>query len=58
MKEILKKKPDSYTITCKHCDCKFKYQLEDIEIDYYLQEVIVCPECSKVSKHSERDKHD
>ena len=58
MKEILKKKPDSYTITCNHCDCKFKYQLEDIKTDYYFQEVIICPECGKTNKHSEREKHD
>lgn len=54
MIKIIKEKPENYTMTCSHCDCKFTYALEDLKKNYYEEFIIKCPCCGVVLYHSNR----
>ena len=49
MIEIIKR--GTRTITeCKQCGCKFSYESEDIQRNYYPKkygECVICPQCNK-----------
>ncbi len=56
MIEIIKPKPEKYIMICEHCDCKFSYDLLDVNKDYYGQEKVVCPCCKIGQLHSKRER--
>lgn len=56
MIKVIKPKPKTYMMECPHCDCEFKYELEDITYGYDLEMYVQCPECGKSIRHDYRKK--
>ena len=55
MKEVIKHKSDFFIMICPHCDCIFRYTLEDIDKKTFV-DWVDCPECNTPLDHSHRKK--
>lgn len=51
MKEIIEPGKKSFVLTCSHCGCKFRYELEDIGCG----NEVYCPDCHNMCFHPRQE---
>lgn len=54
MIQIIKDKPNNYTMKCQRCDGVFQYNLEDLRKDDCCVLVVRCPCCGSWEFHKNR----